>query len=175
MRKQALIEGYAHAAYQAATEAWLKSLSNLNDELLRQPDVMSQLSDPGKPLSEKQKVADRLLPKDVNPLIRNLVYTLLASNDVKFLPEIVEQFQRLVVHTGRRTRAIVTSAVELSDEEKAGLVGVITDRYGDDLDFEYKVDPALIGGVLIRIGDRVIDGSVAHRLEAIRQQLARPQ
>ena len=77
--------------------------------------------------------------------------------------------------TGRtvveRTRARVVSAVPLTGAEKETLQTKLAERFGPDLEFEFAVDPSLIGGIHLRVGDQVIDGTVAGKLAAMREHL----
>lgn len=66
----------------------------------------------------------------------------------------------------------VKSAVPLTDDERATLESKLQARFGEALGFEYVVDPAVLGGVLVRVGDQIIDGSVAGKLAALREHLA---
>lgn len=74
---------------------------------------------------------------------------------------------------GRRTQvsADVTSAVPLTDAERNVLELRLRARFGDGLPISYRVDPAILGGLAVRVGDRYIDGSVAARLGQLRQRL----
>ncbi|MFQ6015028.1 MAG: ATP synthase F1 subunit delta [Anaerolineae bacterium] len=65
----------------------------------------------------------------------------------------------------------VRSAVPLTVKEKATLKQKLAKRFSDDLEFRFRIDESLIGGVRVKIGDQVIDGSVAGKLEALREQL----
>ncbi|MBS1253739.1 MAG: ATP synthase subunit delta [Anaerolineales bacterium] len=67
--------------------------------------------------------------------------------------------------------ARITSAVQLTEEERSRLEQSLGRRFGDDLQFEYRVDDSILGGVIVRVGDRVIDGSVASKLAALRERL----
>lgn len=65
----------------------------------------------------------------------------------------------------------VRSAVPLTEEEKSALRGKITRRFGHNLEFQFEVDESILGGVVVRVGDKVIDGSVAGKLAALRESL----
>ena len=71
-----------------------------------------------------------------------------------------------------RKLAQVVTAVALDDAERRAMEARLTEQFGADLEFEYKVDKSLIGGVYLRVGDRVIDGSIAGKLAALRERLA---
>jgi F-type H+-transporting ATPase subunit delta len=66
----------------------------------------------------------------------------------------------------------VKSAVPLTEAERQDLHTRLTDRFGPDLELQFDVDPSLIGGIYVRVGDQVIDGSIAGKLSALREQLA---
>lgn len=70
------------------------------------------------------------------------------------------------------TKARVTSALPLTEEEKATLASSLADRLGTEPQLEFDVDPAILGGLVLKVGDRVIDGSVVGKLETLRQRLA---
>lgn len=70
------------------------------------------------------------------------------------------------------TKAQVTSALPLSEEEKATLASNLAAQLGAEPEMEFEVDPAILGGLLLKVGDRVIDGSVAGKLGALRERLA---
>jgi F-type H+-transporting ATPase subunit delta len=172
VKKDSLTQSYAQAAYEAATDVWLRALTGLQESLDKSPGVLSSLRDPGLDLASKQGLAAPLLPADATQEIRNFVSVLLSRNDIGLLPEIVEQFRRLAIHGPRAQVVRVTSAVELSDEEKSTLAEKLAAQFGANLEFEYKVDSSLLGGLLVRVGDRVIDASVAGKLKALRESLA---
>jgi len=69
-------------------------------------------------------------------------------------------------------KAQVTSALPFSEEEKATLASNLAARLGTEPQLEFDVDPAILGGLVLKVGDRVIDGSVAGKLEALRERLA---
>ena len=73
--------------------------------------------------------------------------------------------------TGHR-QALVRTAVELTAEERQRLSKAITERFGSEHEVVFELDPSLIGGVWLRVDDRIIDGSLRGRLEALRKQLA---
>jgi F-type H+-transporting ATPase subunit delta len=70
-----------------------------------------------------------------------------------------------------RVEAIVTSAVPLTGGERQQLETRLKARYGDDMPISYQVEPAILGGLTVRVGDRLIDGSVASKLGQLRQQM----
>ena len=72
---------------------------------------------------------------------------------------------------GQTTVAEITSAVELSSEERAGIEQRLQDQFGAGLEYKYHVSSSILGGLVIRVGDKLLDDSVASRLAALRQSL----
>lgn len=82
-----------------------------------------------------------------------------------------------IERAGRKDRvdATVTSAVPLTDDERKAIEARLTARYGNDLPITYEVDPGILGGLVVRVGDRMVDGSVAAKLGRLRQSLTGTQ
>jgi F-type H+-transporting ATPase subunit delta len=102
----------------------------------------------------------------------NLVYAMAAVGDLHCLERVVEDLELHVARAGRGTVGLVRSAVPLMPEEKARLEKSLAGRFGDDLVLTYEVDPAIIGGLVVRVGDLVMDGSVATKLTVLRDELS---
>ncbi len=171
MRKNRLTQTYAEAAYEAATGVWLRALAAVQQALEANPSVFASLRDPGVDLARKQALVAPLLPADAPQEVRNFVSVLLSRNDIGLLPDILEQFRRLAVRGPKAQIVRVTSAVPLTDDEKRALAEKLAAQFGENLEFEYREDPSILGGLVIRVGDRVIDASVAGKLKALRETL----
>lgn len=171
MRKNRLAQTYAEAAYEAATNVWLRTLTALQRALEENPSVLASLRDPGADLGQKQTLVEPLLPQGAPQEVRNFVSVLLSRNDIGLLPDVIEQFRRLAVRGPKAQIVRVTSAVPLTDEEKRALTEKLVAQFGENLEFEYREDPSILGGLVVRVGDRVIDASVAGKLKALRETL----
>ena len=170
MNRQDRARSYAEAFYAAAFERWLAGLDvaagALNASLLDRAQTSAQ------EFTARQPLLDSLLPADVDPPVRNLVYILAQRGDLGLLPEVVASLRARVARTGEaETRVEITSAVPLTESEQVGLADKLTAEYGSELQFNYRVDPAILGGLIVRIGDKLIDGSVASKLAAMKQTL----
>jgi len=161
---------YARAFYEAALEGWLKRLSEVWG-VISQDGLLERLDDPDVPFSEKQGLIEKAVGKDAAPEIRNFVSLLATRGHVHYLPDILDELGRLSKGGAARQLVVVTSAVPLTEEEKRHLQRRLMKRFGPYLDFRYYVDPEILGGLIVRIGDKVIDGSVVGRLEALRERL----
>jgi len=165
-----LIRAYAKAVYEAALESWSKSLRAAL-RALTEADLLSTLDDSELSFAEKQARLEAILPADLPAGVRNFLFVLARDDQLSLLPDVLDDLQR-VIRRGPEVQVVtVTSAVPLTDEEMSALREQMIGRFGEDLDFRWQVDPELLGGVVIRVGDQVIDGSIAGRLEALRQRL----
>ena len=98
---------------------------------------------------------------------------LLAENDrVGYLPEIADRFEELKAEAQNVADVRVVSAVELNDAQRERLAGALRKRLARDVRLHCTVDPALIGGAVVRAGDMLIDGSLVSRLERLGTDLA---
>jgi ATP synthase F1 delta subunit len=101
-----------------------------------------------------------------------LLYALAQHGDLGVLPDIAVALRaRMGQTTEAATRVEIVSALPLTEAETALLTEKLVTEYGRGLEFQYRVEPAILGGLIIRVGDKLIDGSVASRLAAMKQAL----
>lgn len=171
MRDRELPLAYARALYDLALESWLRDLSVLRDNLRLERSLRQTLEDENVPLDTKKTLIDYLLPPGSSRELHNFAYMLVSERRLPLLDDVVVEFRRLAQHGLNVVVAEVTTALPATDEEKAAFENRLTSRYGQNIDIVWRVDPAIIGGVVIRVGDEVIDDSVATRLETLRGSL----
>ncbi len=172
MSVQARPQDYAAAIYDLAFEAWLRQLESVQKALGRDAALRSHLQDPGRPSAERLQRLEQAVQGRLDPQVRKFLGTLVEAGQTDMLGAILAEFERLVRRRPERKVAHVVTAVALDDAERRAMEARITSQFGPDLEFEYKVDKSIIGGVYLRVGDRVIDGSVAAKLAALRERLA---
>lgn len=107
---------------------------------------------------------------DLKASARDLVSQVGEMAGVRGIKDALDEIEK--AGRAHRVDAAVTSALPLTDGEKDVLEGRLRARYGDDLPIVYVVDPGILGGLIVRVGDRYIDGSVATRLGQLRQAIA---
>ncbi|MDQ7028962.1 MAG: ATP synthase F1 subunit delta [Ardenticatenia bacterium] len=163
---------YAQAVLKTALEEWLAGLQHVQRALHQQPDLLPRLDDPGTSPAAKESLLAHILPREARPEVHNFVRLLVREHDLKFLDDVLAELEGVLEGAGAALRtAEITTAVPLSAEDRAALEAELVKQFGDSLLFEYTVDPSVIGGVRVRVGDRVIDGTIAGRFNAMRERL----
>lgn len=102
----------------------------------------------------------------------NLMLLLASRNLVHLLPAIADRFQELLDAHNGVSRAEAVSAVPLDDGQRRSVERALADMYGGEIRLTSRVDPEILGGMVIRIGDKVLDGSARTRLQNMRRELA---
>jgi F-type H+-transporting ATPase subunit delta len=174
---------YAEAAFDLArrdgTEvAWAAALDAAADALSG-PEVLRIVENPALPHQERLRAVRAALESPslapaVGPVggrLANLVGLLVERRRVGRLPAIAREYRRLLDRQRGVVTAIVTSATSLTDEQLAAVRTRVETMTGSDVNLHTEVDPSLIGGLTVRIGDRLLDASVRGRLERLRNQL----
>jgi F-type H+-transporting ATPase subunit delta len=164
------VSDYADAFYEAAWERWLAALGSAAQRLAEHPELQARLEGGRSDLSQIQASVDGILPADVDRPVRNLLYTLVQRGDLASLEDITEALRaRVRRKEAGPTEVEIVSAVALTDAERQALVAKLEGR--GPLAIRYRVDPQILGGLIVRVGDELIDNSVATRLAAMRQAL----
>ena len=170
--KSARANRYAQAVFQAMLERWQTALGQVSDVLSKNQPLAATLQDTNKSMADKAAALQADLPADTPVEISNLLKLLVQANDLELLPEISMALAQVATGSVAPTEAEITSAVELSPDEQEKLRRSLSAQHGEGLVFSFNVDPALLGGLRVRVGDRLIDTSVASRLSALRESLS---
>jgi F-type H+-transporting ATPase subunit delta len=161
---------YAQAVFETAAEDWVGVLKEIQ-ERLKKDNTISRLDDLSLTFEKKKRILSKALPKETQPEVRNFLSLLAKENRVHLLGEIIADLEHIITHGPEAEIAHVTSAVPLTEREKEALKGKLKRRFGKNLGFRFHLDPSILGGVIVRAGDKVIDGSLATKLEALRESL----
>lgn len=132
-------------------------------------DLKSALLSPAVSPSRKRAVVAKLI--NVHPKIRNFIYVVIDHRRVHEIPSIVEAFEFLIDEHLGFVRADVSSASALTSAQQTSLQAQLTRMAGKEAKVKFKTDPALVAGVIARIGSTVYDGSVRGQLERLRATL----
>ncbi len=169
MADEQLPQPYAQAIFEQATQSWLLPLKEFVKCV--EPADVETLDRAGVPFPKKQEILAHAMPSNASNEVKNFLSLLASKSEIYLLPNIIQALERFSQRGPARSIATVTSAVALTDAEKKQLEDKLRMRFGQDLDFVYDVDKSILGGVIIRIGDKVIDGSVSGKLAALREKL----
>jgi F-type H+-transporting ATPase subunit delta len=135
-------------------------------------DLREVFANPSIDLESKRRVLDELLKRQLaNRITRNFLMLLLDRGRMAVLPGIVEELVRRIDQRAGRLRAEVTSAAPLSSIDTSRIQRALEQMTGKKVTVETKVDPTIIGGVVTRIGNIVLDGSVKNQIDKMREHL----
>jgi F-type H+-transporting ATPase subunit delta len=175
MIQYSIARPYAKAAFEVALEKneitqWHTCLS-FAAKLTNVKEFQQILRDPRIPTAEKLQCFFDLLKDSLTEEFKKFLQLLNAYEHLFLFQEILVEFNNLRAEYEQSVRVEVISAFELSQQEKNMLIQVLEKRLKRKAEMHYYVDPALLAGVKIRVGDRVTDGSMRGRLERMKQEL----
>jgi F-type H+-transporting ATPase subunit delta len=155
------------------------TLDEVEDELFRfsrildsQPRLRALLADAAAPADRRVGLLDELIEGKVNAATRRLLDQAVRAPRGRSLEVAVEQLVRLAAERHERYIAYVQAPAPLTPEQESRLAATLSRIYGRAVSVRVDVDPELLGGLVVTVNEEVIDGSVAHRLDEVRQRLA---
>ena len=165
---------YAQAIFELAREhnqldEWAVDLQ-LVDQALQDPEFRTFLTHADVPAEQKIRAVNAVL-RDVNPLVRNLVDVLVVKGLTSIAAELQAAYTDLLDGHHGRQRVEVTSAVPLADSELDRVTRFISELTRREVVVTTQVDESIMGGIVIQIGDQLLDGSTRSRLESLRNQM----
>jgi len=167
---------YAQAVFEIAKERdrleqWLEELQAIA-EALEQPDFAALLKNPRLPIDAKRQVISETFAGASKEAI-NLATILILSGRLEALARpIAQEYERRLDEERGIVRVEVTTAVELTKAQSDQVSQQLATETGKHIRMEHRVDPSAIGGMVIKIGDQVIDGSVRSKLRGLKRNLA---
>lgn len=171
-----VVSGYAHALLGVARAEG--AVERVEDELYRvartvesNPELSQRLTDPALDTDAKLEIIEGLLAERAHPQTVSAVKFVVESGRARQLPQILDAFVALAARSRRQAVAEVRTAVALDDEQQRRLAAAIERATGQEVSLKTTVDPEVVGGVVVRVGDTVIDGSIARRLAELRSRM----
>lgn len=176
MRDSTVATRYAEALLVAAQHAGVveplaESYKALVDQMASNRDLQVFLHAPQIPEREKKALLERVLGGRVEPLLLTFFELLLDKGRIVHARDIQKEFATLVEASQGILRAVVTTAIPLPSDLAARLRTSLAQLTGKTIILEQKTDPAVIGGVSVTLGDKILDGTVRTGLVHMRQQL----
>ena len=157
------------AQEQGETGQWGQDVA-LVAEAFTDSDFNALLKHAGVSAEDKRSAVDTVLG-GVNPMVRNMVNLLVARGLVDAIPEACEEYTELLDRQEGRQRVEVTTAVALTDDELRRITDFISGLIRQEVVVTARVDEEVLGGLVIQIGDRLLDGSARARLDGLRERL----
>jgi F-type H+-transporting ATPase subunit delta len=151
-------------------EAWDRDLSRLA-AAFRDDQAAQFLINPAVPVADKRQALELILT-GAQPQALNLVRVLLEHRRLQLVPDIYEVFTESWLAERGIAIAYVTTSEPVSPEDERVIRAQLQEMTGKQIELRLRVDPALIGGMIARVGDTVLDGSVQTKLRALRQRLS---
>ncbi len=172
------LEQLAVTALMIAAEAQ-GQLDDVEDELFRfgrlvaaQPDLRVALANPFAPQERKHELLTSLLEGKVSEVTLRLIAEAAEYPRGRSLERTLQEYVRIAAGRRQRVVAVVRTATDLSARQRSRLAAALAAAYGQQVQLNVVVDPHVVGGLAVQIGDEVIDGTVASRLENVRRRLA---
>lgn len=160
------------ALEQGAAEPVKKQLADFVAAHAESAELRSSLSSPAVERAAKHAVIEKLASRlGASRIVRNFLFVVTDHQRTHLLAEILQTFEEVVRQRQGVAEADVTSAAELTAGQKTQLQQTLERLTGKKIQARYSLDPALLGGAVVRIGDTIYDGSVRNRLNQMRARL----
>lgn len=170
-----LARPYAKAAFQYAADAsdlqgWSNSLA-VAAAVAAQDTVVKLLSSPSYTATQQAEKTIEICGDALNEKSRSFVQVLAENRRLQLLPQIYQQFEVLKANREKTVEVSVVSASEISTEQQEKLASALSSKLERQVSMQVSIDDSLIGGVVVRAGDTVIDGSIRGRLAKLAEVL----
>jgi F-type H+-transporting ATPase subunit delta len=176
MAARGKVEAYAQAMLEVARAE--QHLAGVEDDLFRfartfeaNDSLRLALTDPALPIERRIAVIDELMAGKALATSAALASLVVATGQAGDLAAIVDRFVELAATERKHELAEVRSAIPLDEKQVQRLATALGKATGKDVEVKVIVDPSVLGGIVARVGDTVIDGTVRHRLEQLKEQL----
>lgn len=176
MARRTSAKRFAQAIFEIALERqeldkWQSDFNKIA-VLSSDGDLLALFENPKLRFEDKARILSDHF-KDINPLALNMVHILVARDMLNIVSEISEQYQRLLDSYHNIEPAEVVTAVPLDDAEKSKLSSRLEAIIGKKVTIKTEVDSSVLGGIIVRAGGKLLDGSTRHRLQALKEELVK--
>ena len=160
------------AIAQGASAPVIQQLGDLTAAYTQSAELRNVLSSPAVSKDEKRAIAERIAARlGASKILRNFLLVVIDHQRTQLLPEIFQQFQTVLRDRQGVAEAEIFSAVALKDAQKKQMTQTLEKTTGKKIEAKFSLDPDLLGGVLVRVGDTIYDGSLRNRLNGLRERL----
>ncbi len=171
------VDGYAAALFEVARaegalEVVEEELFKLSDVLAQSDELRSTLTDASIPAEKRQEIVEDLLAEaKATPITTNLVSFVVGAGHARDLPGIISSLVDRAAADRQHSVAEIRSAVPLDEDQRKRLAQALSKNLGKEVEVKVHVDPTVLGGLSARVGDLVIDGTVRHRLDQLKETI----
>jgi F-type H+-transporting ATPase subunit delta len=171
-----LVRGYAEAIFKVVQAEG--ELDAVEDELYRFGKLLDENYELKRALSEQNvdhasrvKILEELCGNKVSPHTLGMLTFIVAQDRARQLPQILEELGQIAAEARDSALAEVRSAVPLNDEQRTELTRALERATGKTIELKVLIDPDVLGGIVAKVGDTVIDGTIRHRIEQLKEQV----
>jgi F-type H+-transporting ATPase subunit delta len=180
MRDATIARNYAEALLELARragdlQAWGQAVDDVAEAMRSDRTLRLFLESPRVSAAEKNRILGRAFEGQLPHVFVRFLQALVSHRRQMLLPEIAIEFHDLVDQVEGRLHANVTVASEPADSERRAISSELSRAYGKEVVPHFTVNPAILGGVVVRVGDTVLDGSVRRRLASLRARMLQPR
>lgn len=176
LKLEAATRRYGHALFEIAesegkVDIFLKELGEVSNILNNSSELRGFLRHPNIPYGDKKRVIKEIFKDKIDSEIIRLVTTLLEHDRVEQIRTVYYDYKYLVYKERGIKIAYATTAIKMTVEEIEAIREKLGDRYNKEIEIQNIVDPEVIGGVYLRLGDKVIDGTIRGKLQDMKKML----
>jgi len=161
------------ALAQGAADPALKQLADFGAAFAGSAELRNFLTSPAVPREAKHGVIEKIAARlGAGKIIRNFLFVIADHHRTHILPQIIASFEDVIRQRQGIAEAEISTAIELSAAQKKRIAQTLERLTGKKIEAKYSLDPALLGGAIVRVGDTIYDGSVRNSLNEMRARLA---
>lgn len=167
---------YARALFQSALEKKILDKVNqdmiLISEIFKIQETREFLNSPIIPPSKKEEIFHNILGANVEKITLSLIDLIVKNGRESFLPAIAREFIHVTLNYRGVTESVLTTAVRVDESVKMQIEDLISKAFDTKVELQEVIDKDIIGGFILRIDDKYIDGSIKNKLRKIRKELS---
>lgn len=148
-----------------------KDLRLATSTFLGHLDLKNSLVDKSLPASKKEIIIEEVFGDQLCRLTRNFLQLLVGMDQIGLLPEVADEFSKNLEAVENKAIAEVTTAIPLEEEFSARLTKQLSEMTGREVTIRAVVDPAIVGGIVVKVGGKLLDGSIRNQLGRLRDKM----
>jgi len=161
------------ALAQGAARPVTQQLGDFTAAYASSAELRNFLASPAVSKAEKRGVAEKIASRlGASKIVRNFLFVAIDHQRTQLLPEIFESFLEVVRERQGFAEAEISSPLSLNEDQKKEMTQALEKLTGKKIEVKFSIDAKLLGGVLVRVGDTIYDGSLRNRLDDLRERLA---